>query len=206
LRAKTPAAGDDDATWRLVEQIRRDAATSLERHARRSAAPGKGFPATELGGRLEQVSRLIGDENPARVYYLQQDGYDTHAAQIPPHAALLVELGDALRAFVERLAAHGDLARTAVMIFSEFGRRVADNASEGTDHGAAGPVMVLGGGVTGGCYGQRPNLERLDEGDVAVTTDFRSVYASLLRGVLGLEDRSVLGAAFPILPLFQRDV
>jgi uncharacterized protein (DUF1501 family) len=202
LRTKSPVARDDE-TWRLVEQIRRDAAISLERHARQAATPGTDFPATELGGQLEQVSRLIGDKNAARVYYLQHDGYDTHAAQISPHAALLAELGNALRAFVDRLSVDGHLARTTVLVFSEFGRRVADNASGGTDHGAAGPVLVLGGGVAGGCYGQRPNLEQLDEGDVAVTTDFRSVYATLVRGVLGLDDRSVLAAEFPTIPLLR---
>jgi uncharacterized protein (DUF1501 family) len=202
LAAKSPL-GRNDEMWRLVERIRHDAAMSLERHARQAATPGTDFPSTELGEQLEQVSRLIGDKNAARVYYLQHDGYDTHAAQIPPHAALLAELGNALHSFANRLSANGDLARTKVMVFSEFGRRVADNASGGTDHGAAGPVLVLGGGVAGGCYGQRPNLEQLDEGDVAVTTDFRSVYATLVRGVLGLDDRSVLAAEFPTIPLLR---
>jgi uncharacterized protein (DUF1501 family) len=202
LRANSPAPRNDD-TWRLVEQIRQDAAMSLERHAHRPAASGQGIPATPLLGKLEQVSSLIGYENAARVYYLEQDGYDTHSAQIPPHAALLAELGDALGVFAERLSTNGDLARTTVMVFSEFGRRVADNASGGTDHGAAGPMLVLGGDVAGGCYGQRPDLAQLDNGDVAVTTDFRSVYATLLQGVLRLDDRLVLGEAFATLPIMR---
>jgi uncharacterized protein (DUF1501 family) len=195
--------GRDDETWRLAERIRHDAAISLERHARRGTEHGQNFPDTPLGRQLEQVSRLIADDNAARVYYLEQDGYDTHAAQLPPHAELLAELGDALRACAGRLAANGNLDRTTVMVFSEFGRRVADNASGGTDHGAAGPVLLLGGSVAGGCYGQQPNLETLDQGDVTVTTDFRSVYATLLDGVLGLNDRHVLGEAFPAMPLLR---
>ncbi|MCA8950799.1 MAG: DUF1501 domain-containing protein, partial [Planctomycetes bacterium] len=122
-------------------------------------------------------------------------GFDTHARQLPTHAGLLQQLDAALAAFLADLDGHGLGERVAVLVHSEFGRRVAENASQGTDHGAAAPVFVFGGGVGGGPLGAVPDLGDLDDGDIKVTTDFRSVYAELLRW-LGIDDGKVLGAHF----------
>jgi uncharacterized protein (DUF1501 family) len=112
---------------------------------------------------------------------------------------LLAYLADALAAFYDDLSAHGNDARVLTMTFSEFGRRVAENASRGTDHGEAGPMLLVGGGVKGGVYGEHPSLERLDEGDAIFTTDFRSVYATVVERWFGRPARGVIAGSFPSL-------
>src|SRR4029077_18132879 len=113
-----------------------------------------------------------------------------------PHAALLAELGDALLAFFKQLRQSGDARRTTVLVFSEFGRRVAENDSAGTDHGAAGPVLVVGGSVRGGLVGKSPNLEERDHGDLRVTPDFRGISATFLEHVLGVDSGNLPGGRF----------
>jgi uncharacterized protein (DUF1501 family) len=117
---------------------------------------------------------------------------------------LLEELSDSVAAFIDDLAERGHLERTAVLMFSEFGRRVKENASQGTDHGAAAPLFVAGGAVRSGVLGEHPSLADLDrEGDMLFHTDFRRVYATLLDGWLGVTSRDVLGAAYEVLPIFS---
>jgi uncharacterized protein (DUF1501 family) len=135
------------------------------------------------------------------VYYVSQGGFDTHANQIPAHERLMSDLDAALSAFVADLKAQGNLGRVMVISFSEFGRRVAENASGGTDHGAAAPLIVLGGGVKPGLYGAYPSLTDLHDGDLKFSTDFRSVYATALERWLGVPSEVVLGKKYPLLPL-----
>jgi uncharacterized protein (DUF1501 family) len=130
--------------------------------------------------------------------HLQLDGFDTHANQTNAHANLLRALGDGLDRFQERLARKGTDERTVVLVFSEFGRRPEENASGGTDHGSAGPCFVVGKGVRPGLHGRAPSLEDLDEGNFRHTTDFRRVYAALLRETLGADPAAVLGAHEPL--------
>ena len=112
------------------------------------------------------------------------------------------ELGEAIGAFTADLKAHGIFDRVMVMTFSEFGRRVAQNASGGTDHGAAAPMFLFGGGVRPGMFGRYPSLTQLTEGgDLAFSTDFRSVYATALERWLKVPSASVLGRPFPLLPV-----
>ena len=99
-------------------------------------------------------------------------------------------------AFYADLAAHGNDKRVLTMTFSEFGRRVAENASRGTDHGEASPLFLIGGGVKGGIYGNMPDLGNTNMGNVAFTTDFRSVYATVLERWLGRPSQTVLGGSF----------
>jgi uncharacterized protein (DUF1501 family) len=167
-------------------------------------AAGAGYPASALGRRLQLTAGAIKSGLPASVYYLVQSGYDTHIRQLPDHAAVLGELAQGWRAFLDDLAAARLGDRVALVAVSEFGRRVAANASAGTDHGTAGPVLLAGVPVRGGLVGPTPRLGAadLDNGDLRVTVDFRQVYATVLRDWLGVNDGQILGRVFDRLPLF----
>lgn len=158
------------------------------------------YPSSQLGNSLNLIGRLIAGGLPTRVYYASQGGFDTHANQLPAHDRLMTDLSAALSAFVADLKAQGNYSRVLVISFSEFGRRVSENASGGTDHGAAAPLFVLGGGVRPGLYGAYPSLTDLHDGDLKFNTDFRSVYATALERWLGAPSEMVLGKKFPILP------
>jgi uncharacterized protein (DUF1501 family) len=172
---------------------------------------GKGhdvaYPSSPLAGQLGLVARMIKAEFGARVYYVEHgDGgrnYDTHAGQLPHHARMLEELSGALGAFHADLDGSGLADRAAVLAFSEFGRRVAENASHGTDHGTAAPVFLMGGGVRGGLVGTTPSLTDLEDGDLKTHVDFRRVYAATLEHWLGLPSQAALGGAFEPLALFR---
>jgi uncharacterized protein (DUF1501 family) len=112
----------------------------------------------------------------------------------------MTDLNAAISAFVADLKAQGNFNRVLMLSFSEFGRRVSENASGGTDHGAAAPLFVLGGGVKPGLYGKYPSLTDLHDGDLQFTTDFRSVYATVLEKWLGVPSGEILGRTFPLLP------
>lgn len=159
------------------------------------------YPETALGRSLQLIARMAISGFGTRLFHVGFGGFDTHARQLPVQQALLRELDEALAAFAADLAGHDQLATTAVLVHSEFGRRVAENESQGTDHGAAAPVFVLGGGVRGGLHGQPPDLDALVDGDVHATADFRSVYRDLLTW-LGLDSTQVLGGEFASLGLF----
>jgi uncharacterized protein (DUF1501 family) len=158
------------------------------------------YPRTQLGNSLNLVSRLIAGGLPTRVYYVSQGGFDTHANQISSHDRLMGDLNGALASFVADLKAQRNFDRVMLISFSEFGRRVAENASGGTDHGTAAPLFVLGGGVKPGLHGIQPSLTDLQDGDLKFTTDFRSVYATVLEKWLGAPSGEILGRTFPLLP------
>ena len=144
---------------------------------------------------------MIGGGLTTRVYYASQGGFDTHAGQLNAHDRLMTELNDALVAFVADLKQQGNFERVLLLTFSEFGRRVQENANGGTDHGAAAPMFVLGGRVKPGLFGKYPSLTDLDDGDLKFNTDFRSVYGSVLDRWLAAPSEKVLGRKFPILPI-----
>jgi uncharacterized protein (DUF1501 family) len=164
---------------------------------------GTSYAGSVLGRRLELVSRLIKGDVGARVFYTSQSGYDTHAGQLPSHDGLLRELSVALEAFLDDIAASGLAERVVVLCFSEFGRRVSENDSGGTDHGTAGPVFVAGAGVNAGLFGKVPSLTDLDEGDLKMSIDFRRVYSSILSQWLTLPTQNALNGSFDVLPLVQ---
>src|SRR5262249_45247660 len=137
----------------------------------------------------------------ARVFYTSQDYYDSHFEQFQVHANLLGELSGGLKAFLDDLAAAKLADRVSVLCFSEFGRRVRENGSEGTDHGTAGPVLLAGPKVKAGLIGEAPKLMDLEDGDLKMTTDFRRVYATLVDGWLGSPSTGVVGEKFQHLPL-----
>ena len=197
-------AADDDELTAFIRRSTLDAYATADRMAAITrVAAGRRYPATRLAGGLEQVSRLIKAGIGARFYYVIQGGYDTHAGQIFTHASLLGELSGAIGAFLDDLTTARLAERVAVLCFSEFGRRVADNGSNGTDHGTAGPVFLAGAGVRPGLVGRTPSLTDLEDGDLKVGLDFRRVYAAVLDGWLGLPAEPALGGAFGTVPLFR---
>jgi uncharacterized protein (DUF1501 family) len=136
-----------------------------------------------------------------RVCSVALDGFDTHREQRGRLARLLAELDGGLAALCADLERSEAGRATVVLAFSEFGRRVAENASGGTDHGAAGLALVLGAGVRGGLHGRAPALDALADGDLVHTTDFRSLYAACIERVFGLASEDVLGGSFPALEI-----
>jgi uncharacterized protein (DUF1501 family) len=154
------------------------------------------YPQGQLAASLSLIARMIAGGLPTRVYYASQGGFDTHAGQLNTHDRLMTELNDALSAFVADLKEQGNFDRVLLMTFSEFGRRVAENANGGTDHGAAAPMFVLGGAVKPGLFGKYPSLTDLDRGDLKFNTDFRSVYGTILDRWLQAPSELVLGHKF----------
>ncbi|MGW5718547.1 DUF1501 domain-containing protein [Amycolatopsis sp. NPDC003865] len=146
----------------------------------------------ELAAQLDVVAGLIEAGVPTRAYSVSLGGFDTHADERGTQQRLLTELDGALTPFVQRLAKSDRGKQATVLVYSEFGRRVTANASQGTDHGTAGPVFVLGPRVKGGFHGAEPSLTDLDDGDLKLSTDFRDVYATLVEDVLGTDAGKVL--------------
>ena len=184
----------------FIERTALDAQISSDK-IRAIAAKGENkatYPGGQLANSLKLVAKLIGGGMPTRIYYVSQGGYDTHGNQIGTHDRLLKDLGDSVKAFVDDLKAQGHLERVLVMTFSEFGRRVAENASGGTDHGAAGPMFIIGNKVKAGVLGKHPSLASSDlfQGDPKFSTDFRSVYAAVLEEWLKTKSEPVLGRKF----------
>jgi uncharacterized protein (DUF1501 family) len=169
----------------------------------RNHVSASAYPAGEFGGGLKMVASMIAGGMPTRVYYVTLTGFDTHSGQLNRHDTLMKQLGDGLGAFWKDLKAQKNDDRVMVMTFSEFGRRVEENASNGTDHGAAAPMFVLGGSIQQGLVGNHPSLTDLDQGDLKFGVDFRSVYASILQDWLETPSKPILGDQFSILPLVK---
>jgi uncharacterized protein (DUF1501 family) len=169
------------------------------------AQPGAGqyfYGGDSLGRQLQLIANLISANSGTRLFYLQYGNFDTHANQPEMHQRLFAQLGQALYAFDEDLKQKGVLDKVALMCFSEFGRRVVENSSAGTDHGAAAPMFVMGGKVKGGLHEKMPSLTDLDDGDLKYTTDFRRVYATLLDKWLNADSAKVLGGKFESVGFF----
>ena len=154
------------------------------------------YPSTRLGASLRLIGQLIRAELQTPVYYAIQTGYDTHAMQPDTHARLLTDLADTVLAFLDDVRAAGLHDRVVVMAFSEFGRRVPENASHGTDHGTAGPVFLAGAPVLAGVHGRTPSLTDLDDGNLRSSVDPRRIYASLLEHWFQMDATIVLGGKF----------
>jgi uncharacterized protein (DUF1501 family) len=163
-------------------------------------ATASGLGNTVLDRQFDEVARLIKGGAPTRAYGVALGGFDTHATERDQHRLLWASVDKAVTNFVNAMAADPRGANVSVLIYSEFGRRVAANLSNGTDHGAAAPVLVVGPAVKGGHFGDPPNLTDLDAGDIKFTTDFRRVYATLLGTTLAVDPAAVLGQSFAPLP------
>jgi uncharacterized protein (DUF1501 family) len=206
---KSGVASPSEGPLAFLERTALEAQVSSEKvSAVAKKAGSAGASAYPAGNRLAQslqlVSRMIAGGLPSRVYYVSHGGFDTHnnqGGERGTHQNLLRQLDLAVSAFVSDLKERKLYDQIALMTFSEFGRRVRENGSGGTDHGTAAPLFVLGGGIKGGLHGKAPSLTDLDNGDLKFTTDFRAVYGTLLDGWLGMSPIKVLGREFSKLGL-----
>jgi len=155
-----------------------------------------------LTANLGVIAGLIKAGLSTQVYYTTFSGFDTHVNQKPQQARLLKELSDGIGSFVKELDQSGHMDDVVIIVFSEFGRRVKQNASNGTDHGCAGNILIVGNNLkTKGFLNAPPNLNDLDQGDVKYQVDFRSVYATMLEKQLGMKHEKVLDKQFPLLDI-----
>tara|TARA_Y100001934_G_scaffold282459_1_gene396284 strand:- start:425 stop:1618 length:1194 start_codon:yes stop_codon:yes gene_type:complete len=184
-----------NAALKTSEQLIRSATQNTKEN------DGVDYPQHRLAQKLQTVAKLIDSPIATRVYYVTLDGFDTHAQQTDAHQALLRQLSSGLAAFQQDLSQRNQEGRVATMVFSEFGRRLSENGSKGTDHGAAGPMFLLGNKVQGGVIGDHPSLTDLQQGDLKHQYDFRQVYTSTLNW-MGW-DTSILGSDYKPLPLFS---
>jgi uncharacterized protein (DUF1501 family) len=139
---------------------------------------------SNLAQQLNIVSKLIQADAPTRVWSVSLGGFDTHANEANAQSILLGSVSSAIDKFLTDIKSSKHGSNVVVLVYSEFGRRVVGNASKGTDHGTSGPMFIIGDKIKGGFYGDQPSLSKLVDGDLAVTSDFRDVYATLLEDVL----------------------
>jgi uncharacterized protein (DUF1501 family) len=185
------------ATLERLQQVLQEAGLNNRRNGEFFFNPNEdGFKRGQLVQKLQLIARLIQKDFGTRVFYVALDGFDTHAGQSEEHRRLLEELANSINTFFNELQNGGHDKRVLVMTFSEFGRRVQENSSRGTDHGAASCMFVAGPAVKGGAVGKHPSLSDLDSGDLRYHTDFRRVYATLLDNWLACDSRAVLGDKF----------
>lgn len=174
------------------------------------ASSARRAPITYPGGRLapglKTIASLIAGGLPTRLYYTSFSGFDTHANQQGAQENLLGQFSQALAAFKKDLKNIGVADRVLIFTFSEFGRRVEENASRGTDHGTAGPMFLTGAGITPGFHSKYPSLTDLDNGDLKHTVDFRSIYGEVLTSWFDVDHAKVLGRAFPSIGVLKQGV
>ncbi len=207
-RIEAAHAGNPDSNASFLTRTALDAQVSSDTIRRAVATkPRTAYPGGELAKNLQMVASMIAAGLKTRVYYVTLGGFDTHAGQGGEngrHANLLGQVGGAIKAFYQDLKAQGNDGRVLTMSFSEFGRRVSQNASQGTDHGTAAPVMVFGPMVRPGVLNPHPSLTDLDSGDLKYTQDFRDVYAGILEGWLKADSAKVLGGPRRAMQLIRR--
>ena len=148
---------------------------------------------SNLAQQLDVVAKLIAAGSPTKVWSVSLGGFDTHANEANAQAALLGSVSDSITRFISQMKSTSRSADVTVVVYSEFGRRVVGNGSQGTDHGTSGPMFIVGEKVNGGFYGDQPSLKNLVNGDLAVTTDFRDVYATILETLLKSPFEPILG-------------
>lgn len=204
-RAGVLAEVDGDSPQAFLMRTALDAQVSSDAiNKAASTRPAVSYPSNRLGRDLKLVAAMIRAELPTRVYYVSMGGFDTHAGQAGRHARLLGDFARAIKAFQDDLQAQGNGKRVVTMTFSEFGRRVRQNGSGGTDHGTAAPMFIIGEPVKGGLLGRQPSLTRLDDnGDLIYSLDFRQAYSTVLGQWMSGPSEQILGGKFDDLPLFN---
>ena len=185
-----------DATFGTILDAKANGTTEQDQ-----TAGGQGGGQNTLKDQLDLVARCVKAGVPTRVYTVSQGGFDTHADEKASQQAQLATVDFAVSHFLADMATDPRGRNVVLLAYSEFGRRVAANASQGTDHGTAGPVFVAGVPVKGGFYGSEPSLTDLDDGDLKASTDFRVIYSEMLAKVLGTDPAKVLGSERPALGL-----
>lgn len=201
-REKKPKKREGESSLDFLRRVLADGQQSSEQ-VRRAVANYRtpvDYPANDaLAQSLADVAALVSGGIGTRVISVEMGGFDTHTDERNRHDQLMRTLDAALGPFLDDLARSEAGRKAMVVVFSEFGRRVAENGARGTDHGVAGPMFVLGHDLKGGLYGKHPSLEKLDDGDLVHTTDFRSVYATAIERCFGVKHDKVLGAKYPLL-------
>jgi len=193
-QAKADSGGGSNAAFLTRTALDAQVSSDLIRKAVASP-PLVEYPGNPLARQLAMIARMIGAGLKTRVYYATLGGFDTHAGQggrYGRHAQLLGQFAQSVRAFYRDLKEQGNDARVMTLTFSEFGRRVSQNASGGTDHGTAAPMFLFGPMVRPGVHGDHPSMRNLDDGDLRHTLDFRHVYAGVLEKWMGAQSRGVL--------------
>jgi len=193
-------------TLDFLRKVTANAVLSSDRvkEVSRSYKGGVNYPGDAFAVSLKTVAKMIAGNLPTRIYYVTLGGFDTHANQLGSHGNLMKRFADGVAAFQKDLELQGNADRVLTMTFSEFGRRVQENASGGTDHGTAAPMFLIGKTINPGMAGKRPNLTDLDNGDLKYTTDFRSVYGSVMEQWLGADSKPVLGREFQQIKLIKQ--
>lgn len=201
LNAPREGATGSPLDFLATTAMEANAATDQVRNAVGRFRP-KGTYQGALGRDLAAVAAMIVGGLSTRLFYVQHGGYDTHSTQKPRHDRLMTELSSNLAAFMQDLAHADHDQRVVVMGFSEFSRRVKENASGGTDHGAAGAMFLVGSPIAGGITGTHPSLTDLDNGDLKWQVDFRQVYSTVIDRWLGGDSKALFGQEFAALNLF----
>jgi uncharacterized protein (DUF1501 family) len=198
-------AANEPGTIDFLRHTAMNAVLSSEqvRDALRRYKGGIDYPNHRFAASLRLIAQMIAGKLPTKVYYAHMTGFDTHAGQQGVHDTLLEQLSTGVEAFYRDLEAQGNAERVITVAFSEFGRRVAENGSNGTDHGTAAPMFVFGKRVQPGLHGRQPSLADLVDGDLKHNVDFRSVYATLLDRWLGADPSKILGGEFERVPFLQ---
>jgi uncharacterized protein (DUF1501 family) len=196
-----PCAGEPPVqalAARAITDLHRTASALGPALAHSTTAPPRGGA---LATQLEVVARCVELGAPTQAYSVSLGGFDTHTAERPTQQRLLTAVDQAITGFLSRMQGTARGRNVVLVAYSEFGRRVAANTNEGTDHGTAGPLFVAGAPVRGGFVGAQPSLTDLNDGDLKPTTDFRDIYATLIADVLRTDPEPVLGPGRSTLPL-----
>lgn len=200
IQGTEAAAGSDTLYVQQANKAALDAMAALQTKLSTYKSTST-YGSNPFGNGFKQIAQLIATSPQTRVIYFSAGGFDTHARQADNHKNLLQNFSDAMLTFQREMEAIGKADKVITMVFSEFGRRTYENASGGTDHGAAGPMMLVGKKVKGGFHGPNPDLLDLNDGDQKFNTDFRQVYATALDNWMGGESEKVLAEKFSTLPL-----
>ena len=197
-----PEAASAGSKLELLRRALADgqSSSSAIRRATASYQTPVDYPGGPFAGALREVAGILNGDVGSRVFSVELDGFDTHADEEQRHRILMRTLDGSLGAFLEDVRRTPAGRNLVVMVFSEFGRRVVENGARGTDHGTAAPMFVAGAGVKGGLFGKHPSLTELEDDELRYTTDFRSVYGTLISEWFGADAKQVLGAAWPTLP------
>lgn len=163
-----------------IQQEISNSARDLHNRLQQIDSPSEPFPQTQIGHQLEIAAKLLMAQVPVGAIKVMHGSFDTHASQANTHHRLLKELAEAVQAFRTTLRHHSLWDKVLIMTYSEFGRRVRENGSKGTDHGTAAPHLLIGGRIKGGLYGRPPSLRDLQNGDLRFTTDYRSLYNTVI--------------------------
>lgn len=198
LREIQGSAAAEGSTKRLIQQANNSALDAMSLLQKKLAGfePKGEYGNDQFGRGFKQIAQLVATSPETRVIYFSRGGFDTHSRQTDAHGGLMKQFSEAVTTFQDEMQRIGKADKVIVMVFSEFGRRVAENGSAGTDHGAAGPMMLIGNRVKGGLYGPQPDLSDLNKGDLRFDVDFRNVYAMALDDWLGGDSKTVLGGSF----------